>query len=241
MSSSLAALAVDASDPPALARFWSGLLGWADLGESGDGVVLRAEDDTGFDLRFVRSDARKTVKNWTHLDLTSASEDEQRRTVERALELGGRHIDIGQLPEEGHVVLADPEGNEFCVIAPGNDFLADCGFVGALAGDGSQAVGYFWRDALGWPLVWDQDLETAIRSPRGGPKITWDGVPRPSDAPRNRLRFDLVAEGDPAAEVGRLLSLGATRVGQHGVGQHGVGQVVLADPDGYEFRVLTAS
>ena len=61
------------------------------------------------------------------------------------------------------MVLADPEGNEFCVIEPGNNFLADCGFIGALAGDGSQEVGYFWSEALGWPLVWDQDQETAIR------------------------------------------------------------------------------
>ena len=69
-------------------------------------------------------------------------------------------------------MLADPEGNEFCVIEPGNEFLADCGFFGALACDGSQEVGYFWSQALGWPLVWDQDQETAIRSPHGGPKIT---------------------------------------------------------------------
>ena len=95
----------------------------------------------------------------------------------RALELGGRHLDIGQRPEEGHVVLADPEGNEFCVIEPGNNFLADCGFIGALSSDGSQEVGYFWSKALGWPLVWDQDQETAIRSPHGGPKITWGGPP----------------------------------------------------------------
>jgi glyoxalase superfamily protein len=58
--------------------------------------------------------------------------------VARALELGARHLDVGRLPEEGHVVLADPEGNEFCVIEPGNGFLAGCGFIGALACDGSQ-------------------------------------------------------------------------------------------------------
>ena len=67
-----------------------------------------------------------------HFDLTSTSLEDQQQTVARALELGGRHIDIGQRPEEDHVVLADPEGNEFCVIEPGNNFLADCGFIGAL-------------------------------------------------------------------------------------------------------------
>ena len=107
-----------------------------------------------------------------HFDLTSTSLEDQQETVARALGLGARHIDVGQRPEEEHVVLADPEGNEFCVIEPGNSFLADCGFIGALSCDGSQEVGYFWSEALGWPLVWDQDEETAIRSPHGGPKIT---------------------------------------------------------------------
>jgi len=88
-------------------------------------------------------------------------------------------------------VLADPEGNEFCVTGPGNKFLADCGFIGALACDGSQEVGYFWSAALGWPLVWDQDQETVIRSPRGGPKITWGGPPLMPKRGKNRLHFDL--------------------------------------------------
>ena len=61
---------------------------------------------------------------------------------------------------------------QFCVIEPGDGVLTDYGFVGALACDGSREVGYSWRDALGWPLVWDQDQETAIRLPHGGPKIT---------------------------------------------------------------------
>ena len=130
----------------------------------------------------------------------------------RALELGGRHIDVGQLPEEEHVVLADPEGNEFCVIEAGNNFLAGCGFIGALSCDGTQAVGYFWSEALGWPLVWDQDEETAIQSPQGGPKITWGGPPVQPKTGKNRLHFDLAppADGDQQAEVDRLVSLGAT-------------------------------
>jgi hypothetical protein len=58
--------------------------------------------------------------------------------VASSLGLGARRIDVGQRPEEGHVVLADPEGNEFCVIEPDNNFLADCGFIGALACDGGR-------------------------------------------------------------------------------------------------------
>ena len=113
----------------------------------------------------------------------------------RALALGGRHLDVGQLPEEEHVVLADPEGNEFCVIEPGNSFLADCGFIGALSCDGSQATGYFWSEALGWPLVWDQDEETAIRSPHGGPKITWGGPPLNPKTGKDRLHLAPRATG----------------------------------------------
>ena len=174
MTSELEALCFDANDPLRLARFWAGVLGRE---VADDGLVLLPSDDTGFRIRFAPTHEQKTVPNQMHFDLTSASLEEQQETVARALELGGRHIDIGQLPEELHVVLADPEGNEFCVIEPGNNFLADTGFIGALSSDGSQEVGYFWSKALDWPLVWDQDQETAIQSPRGGSKITWGGPP----------------------------------------------------------------
>src|SRR3954453_18851094 len=191
MTCALVALSFDANDPARLAQFWSGLLGWRlDECRGGD-VVLRPADDTGFGLRFVRSTEPKTGANRMHLDLTSTSADDQQETVARSLRLGARHIDVGQRPEEGHVVLADPEGNEFCVIEPGNNFLADCGFIGALSCDGSQEVGYFWSEALGWPLVWDQDQETAIRSPHGGPKITWGGPPLMPTTGKDRLHFDV--------------------------------------------------
>ncbi|MFJ8934991.1 VOC family protein [Streptomyces sp. NPDC102365] len=237
-SRQLFALSFDASRPADLARFWSGLLGWETVDDPQDGILLLPSDDTGFRLRFLPSQEPKTVQNRMHFDLTSTSLENQQRTVDRALALGGRHIDIGQLPEEKHVVLADPEGNEFCVIGPGNNFLADCGFVGALACDGSQEVGYFWSKALGWPLVWDQDEETAIRSPHGGPKITWGGPPVAPRTGRDRLRFDLAptVDGDLQAEVDRLLSLGAKHIDG---GQDDLGGVAMTDPDGNEFTVLT--
>ncbi|MGA6162063.1 VOC family protein [Amycolatopsis magusensis] len=233
MTCRLGALCFDADDPRALTRFWAGLLGWE---QAGDGHTLLPVDATGFRLRFSPSSQPKTGRNQMHFDLTSTSHGDQRRTVARALELGARHIDVGQRPEEGHVVLADPEGNEFCVIGPGNDFLAGCGFVGAVAGEGSRETGYFWSEALGWPLVWDQDGETAIRSPHGGPKITWGGPPLPPKNGKNRLHFDLVPGGGQRAEVDRLLALGAKRAD---IGQGEVSWVVMADPDGHEFCVLT--
>jgi hypothetical protein len=165
---------------------------------------------------------------------------DQQQTVTKALDLGARHIDIGQLPEERHVVLADPEGNEFCVIEPDNDFLAGCGFLGAVACDGSQAAGYFWSEALGWPLVWDEDQETAIRSPHGGPKITWGGEQPRATTRKYRLHLDLAPTAGTAHqdEVDRLVSLGATRAD---IGQGDVGWTVMRDPDGHEFCVLGSS
>jgi catechol 2,3-dioxygenase-like lactoylglutathione lyase family enzyme len=234
MPSRLESLSIDAQDPPGLARFWAGVLGWEMAG-----VEILPGDDTGFRIRFLPTDEPKSAPNRMHFDLTSTSLQGQQDTVARALGLGGRHIDVGQRPEEGHVVLADPEGNEFCVIEPGNRFLADCGFLGALSCDGSQEVGYFWRDALGWPLVWDQDQETAVRSPHGGPKITWGGPPVRPLTGRTRFRLHLAppVDGDPDAEVERLISLGATRLD----GAPGEpGRVSLADPDGTEFSVLGA-
>ena len=237
MTLQLHALCIDAHDPHRLARFWAGVLGWEMADDSDESITLLPSDDTGFRIRFLATQEPKTGQNQMHFDLTSTSLDDQQQTVARSLGLGARHIDIGQRPEDGHVVLADPEGNEFCVIEPGNKFLADCGFIGALACDGSQDVGYFWSRALGWPLVWDQDQETAIRSPHGGPKITWGGPPLMPKSGKNRLHFDLAppVQGSQQAEVDRLVSLGAT---QMDIGQGEAGRVVLADPDGHEFCVL---
>lgn len=236
MTCRLESLCIDANDPFALAHFWSAVLGWEITTSRGD-IALVPSDDTGFGIRFLHVQGEKSGPNQMHFDLTSRSLHEQQQTVTRSLEHGARHIDVGQRPEEGHVVLADPEGNEFCVIGPGNIFLSDCGFVGALAGDGSQQVGYFWSEALGWPLVWDQDQETAIRSPHGGPKLTWGGPPLRPTTGTSRLHFDLAlpAPGDEQAEVARLISLGATRLE---TGSSEMEWVGMADPDGNQFRVF---
>ncbi|WP_328323626.1 VOC family protein [Kribbella sp. NBC_00382] len=236
MTSQLVALGFDANDPVRLARFWAGVLG-REVAE--DGVTLLAGEGTEFPIRFLPTEAEKTAPNQMHFDLTSDSLEAQEQTVARALELGGQHIDIGQTPDDGHVVLADPEGNEFCVIEPGNNFLANTGVIGALSSDGSQAVGYFWSEALGWPLVWDQDEETAIQSSRGGSKISWGGPPvRPKTA-KNRLHLDIAppAGSDQQTEVDRLISLGAKR-NESSAGDDGA--IPMTDPDGNEFCVLAA-
>jgi hypothetical protein len=240
MSSHLHAVTFDAHDPEALAAFWGGVLRREPRADPRGGVVLLPRDDSGFRVRFVQSDAERVDENRTHFDLTSSTDAEMAATIARALELGARLVDIGQLPEEGHEVLADPEGNAFCVIPAGNNFLADTDFIGAINHDGSQAVGYFWGRALGWPLVWDQDEETAIQSPLGGSKMSWGGPPVPPKTVPVRVRLELVvdAEGDHEhdmkAEVERLVALGASRL--HAGTGSGT-QVLLADPDGNEFSL----
>jgi glyoxalase superfamily protein len=229
---SLLAVTYYAHDPVRLAEFWGGLLD-REVRDDAGGLLLPG-DDTQVGLRFVAGPAAdKEGPNLVHLHLTSGSAAEQEQTVAKALQLGASHLDVGQRPEEGHIVLGDPEGNEFCVIEPHNSYLEGCGFLGELACDGTREVGLFWSEALVWPLVWDQDEETAIQSPHGGTKVAWGGPPVAPRTGRTRQHFDLVpSDGDQAAEVDRLVSLGATRLESEAGGD-----VVLADPDGNHFRV----
>lgn len=238
MTLQLHALSLDANDPPLLAAFWSGVLQREVVTEPGGALALVPDDAGGFRFRFVPVTTDKWGPNHVHFDLTSTSFVDQEEIVARALRLGGRHLDVGQTPDEDHVVLADPEGNEFCVTGPGNAFLAGCGRIGALSSDGLPDVGHFWSRALGWPLVWDQDSETAIQSPQGGTKVTWGGPPVAPKLGKNRFHFDLAPPvgGDQAAEIERLVALGAKRIE---TGQVDLDWVVLADPGGNEFCVLT--
>lgn len=221
MTARLVSLGWAANDPVGLAGFWAMALGW-----ERDGAVLRPTDGvTSFSIAFRPVAGPKVGRNRIHLDLTTTSLDDQRTSVERFLAAGAQPCDVGQSDDEGHVVLADPEGDELCLIEPGNRFLAGCPRLGALSCDGSRAVGLFWHEVLGWPLVWDEGEETAIQAPDGtGPKITWGGGPEiPKDGP-NRLRLEV------EAEVDRLLALGATLLADG----------LLADPDGNEVLITTA-
>jgi hypothetical protein len=225
----LEAVTFDVADATAVAAFWSELLDREVRTEPGGALVPGGTTQVG--LRFVTSDTEQVGRPRLHLHLTSSSLEHQQRTVDTALRLGGYHIDVGQRTDETFVVLADPGGNELCVIAPGNKYLAGTGYLGEVTCDGSRGVGMFWRDALGWPLVWDENEQTAIQSPLGGTKISWDPWDGPRIQPRNRRnrqRFDLVT-ADPTSEAERLVSLGATRLSDLADG------VELADPDGNEF------
>jgi len=238
MALGLVALCFDANDPLRLARFWAEALRWEVGDESDERIRVLPTDGTRFRLEFVPVPESKVGRNRLHLDLTTTSLEDQERSADRLVELGGRPIDVGQAPDDEHIVLADPEGNELCLIEPTNRFLGDCGRLGAISCDGTMEVGYFWSAALGWPLVWDQDEETAIQSPQGGTKISWGGPPVNEKTGKNRWHLDLApaAGDDQQAEVERLVSLGARRID---IGQGDVSWVVLADPGGNEFCVLT--
>lgn len=229
----LEAVTCAAADPERLAAFWAAVLGREPVGER-SGVLLPGSV-TQVGLRFVAEEAPRVAENRTHLHLTSAEPGDQKRTVARLLALGACRVDVGQRPGEGHIVLADPEGNPFCVIEHGNAYLARTGLLGEVACDGTRAVGEFWSAALGWPLVWDENDETAIQSPAGGTKVAWGGPPLLERPGPPRQWFDLVSD-DVTVDVARLEGLGAARAAET-VG--GEGHVTLADPDGVPFRVAS--
>jgi catechol 2,3-dioxygenase-like lactoylglutathione lyase family enzyme len=225
VASLLEAVTFDVADAPAVATFWAALLGREVVPEPGGTLVPGDERQVG--LRFRASAASFGGLRRLHLHLTSSSPDDQQRTVDTVLRLGGRHLDVGQGPESRFVVMADPGGNALCVIEPGNRFLAGTGFLGEVTCDGTRDVGLFWRDALSWPLVWDENEETAVQSPLGGTKVSWGGPPVEPKHGRNRQRFDLVAT-EPDREADRLVALGATLLSEFDEG------LELADPDGNE-------
>ena len=117
-TSRLVSLCFDANDPLGLARFWAAALRWEVDDETKAEVGLVPTDDTRFQILFLPVPEKKAGQNRLHLDLTTTSIEDQQASVARLVELGARDIDIGQRPDEGHVVLADPDGNEFCVLSP---------------------------------------------------------------------------------------------------------------------------
>ncbi len=118
MPSRIAVLAVDALDPQLLARFWCDVLDWEVVEDDDDGVSIAPREPggvpAGIDLLPVPE--RKTVKNRLHLDLRADGTSTEAE-LERLLSLGARRVDVGQLPDVSWVVLADPEGNEFCLLS----------------------------------------------------------------------------------------------------------------------------
>ena len=110
-------IVIDAHDLPRLAEFWSAVLGWPILSEREREIVIGASVDAPIGICLMPSPDAKVTKNRVHLDLTTEVEDRDAE-IERCLALGATRVDVGQTGEESWVVLADPEGNEFCVVRP---------------------------------------------------------------------------------------------------------------------------
>lgn len=237
LSTRLVSLCFDANDPLRSARFWAAALRW-EIHDETDGIGLVPTDGTRLPFLFLPVPEPKTGKNRLHLDLVSESPEHRSEMVDRLIVLGAQHVDIGQ-SDVPWVVLADPEGNEFCVVLRG-DFLATTDLVGSIVFEPADpVVGRFWSEATGWPVVYDEDGDTAIRAPDGrGPFVTFGPPTGAVKTGRNRLHLDIAppANGDQAAEVERLTALGARRVD---IGKGHVSGVGMTDPEGNEFWVLT--
>jgi hypothetical protein len=236
----LFSVVVDAADGSALARFWSEATGWPiTYEEPGEVVVEPPDGEPGVPLVFVRVDDPKVVKNRIHLDLNSRSPEHQAEIVEQLRRAGATPLDIGQgaVP---WVVLADPEGNEFCAHDPRPEYEA-AGPVAAIVLDSPDpaALAPFWVAAAGWQEVGRDDNSVSLARPdRAGPQLEILRVDDPKVA-KNRVHLDVAPYkvDDQAAEVDRLTALGATPAD---VGQGAQTWVVLADPQGNEFCVLSS-
>jgi Glyoxalase-like domain len=239
-------MVMDANDPRQLARFWASALDW--VVEEEDGVEEVDVSPAGYEypdpvalpIVFLPVAEPKAAKNRVHIDLASQSPEHQAALVQRLRDLGARPLDIGQ-GDVPWVVLADPEGNEFCVLEP-RDAYRDTGPVAAVVMDAPDplAMAGFWELASGWVRSRSEgDDLVGFRSPRGvGPYFELLRVPEAKTV-KNRVHIDVAPEKaeDQAAAVRQLLEAGAAPAD---IGQgDGVSWVVLADPDGSEFCVLT--
>ena len=116
MENRIASLVVDAADAGLLAQFWAGALGWQVVNRGHYGVSIGvAGGPFEIDFRFV-PDGPKPAKNRLHRDVKPVNRDQQAE-LDRLLALGARQVDVGQ-GDQNWYVLADPEGNEFCLCRP---------------------------------------------------------------------------------------------------------------------------
>jgi hypothetical protein len=240
MTTRLDCVVIDALDPVKLANFWSDVTSWQIAMEEPDEVAVEPAggDADGIALVFVPVAEAKTAKNRIHLDLRSNSSDEQAETVGRLRELGALPVHSGESTVPW-TVLADPEGNELCVLPPREEYR-DTGPVAAIVMDAvaPTMLAPFWSAATGWPVTHGGPHFAALRSPAGrGPYLELLRTTDPKVV-KNRLHLDVapLIGDDQVIEVKRLRSLGATLAD---IGQGDVSWVVLADPEGNEFCVLS--
>ncbi len=118
MNLRIQAVCIDSTDPKVPADFWEQALGWRRTYEADDEIVLEPPagspaDGVSPDLLFLKVPERKALKNRLHLDLRP---EDQAAEVQRLESLGAARVSVGQGPEVTWVVMADPDGNEFCIL-----------------------------------------------------------------------------------------------------------------------------
>jgi predicted enzyme related to lactoylglutathione lyase len=229
----------DATDPHALGRFWEAALGTETLTDEPEGFETRLAVPGGpvLDLCFQRVPEQPAEPQRLHLDLPGA--DEQQQVVERLVALGASHADIGQGPVPW-VVLADPEGNHFCVMEERAEY-ARSGPVAALpldvADPGREHA--FWGWLTGWAPVEGSALLSLQHPSRRGPLLELAPQSAPKGPAKNRLHLDVRLEtGDDADAVAQGIAERGGRELHFDWGdlpwRH------FADPSGNEFCVLPA-
>ncbi|WP_412543156.1 VOC family protein [Longispora sp. K20-0274] len=245
MATRLVQINMKASDDAALGRFWAAVLGWEISSEAPGVTNLEPEgfaypDPVAVVVDLIASPEPKTVKNRVHLDLATTSAAHQAELVARLTALGATPADVGQ-GDVPWTVLADPEGNEFCVLEP-RAIYRDTGPIAAVVVDCAdpQVMARFWAQAMDWTLCELTDHSATLRSAAGvGPYLEFV---RTSEAKTvwNRVHLDIrpYPGGDVEAEAARLRGLGATAVD---LGDGDVSWTVLADPEGNEFCLLSPS
>ncbi|WP_435279246.1 VOC family protein [Streptomyces sp. 1222.5] len=233
---------IKALDSSAVGRFWAEALGWSAyspgvttyVGPAGGPVW---PDPVAVCIDVVPVPEPKTAtKNRVHLDLATTSAAHYAESVARVRALGATPALVGQ-GDVPWTVLADPEGNEFCVLEP-RDIYQGTGPIAAVVVDceDPRAMARFWGEALDWTLHEVTDDLARLRSAKGnGPYLEFLRTPDVKTVP-DRVHLDLLPYpgDDKATEVARLRTLGATDLD---LGQGDVPWTCLTDPEGHEFCV----
>ncbi|MFG2116226.1 VOC family protein [Streptomyces sp. NPDC048718] len=238
---------IKALDPARVGRFWAEALGWSMSTAGAATYIASAGGPLGPDpaapavsaISVVPSPEGKTAtKNRTHLDLATTSLAHQTELVARLRDLGATPVDLGQGDDVPWVILADPEGNELCVLEP-REIYRDTGPIAAVVVDCAdpRTMARFWGGALDWTVRRATDDIAVLSAADGtGTFLELFRVPGPKTVP-DRVHLDLMPYPgeDMTAEVTRLRDLGATVLD---LGQGDVPWTCLEDPEGHEFRVL---
>jgi predicted enzyme related to lactoylglutathione lyase len=233
-------LAIDARDALVLGRFWEALLGGVTLTDEKDLFETRitVPDGPALDLCFQNVPEPRLPHPRLHLDVAGGAR--QTEVVQRALDLGATHLDIGQ-HDVPWVVLADPEGNPFCVMEKRPEYAAS-GPIAALPLDSADPArdAAFWAELSGWQPV-SSAMPAALRHPSGrGVLLELCPEPAPkAEGAKNRLHLDIRLErGDDAdAVAARVVELGGRAL------DPGWGELpwrVMTDPSGNEVCLLPA-